>query len=90
MLDIFLAELIKGDVDKKLSGLDLKKDDLALYTLDGVELDNSKKLEKSVSPASKETGMVYEPFVVDFKNIIVMRLMGGDELVYVRFDSKIN
>ena len=90
VIDILLAEIKKGDADNKLSSLDLTKDDIALYTLDGEELKPSHELSKKVSPASKETGMLYEPFVVDFKNIIVMRLFGGDELIYVKFDSKIN
>jgi hypothetical protein len=90
VIDILLAEIKKGDADNKLSSLDLTKDDIALYTLDGEELKPKDELSKKVSSASKETGMLYEPFVVDFKNIIVMRLFGGDELLYVRYDDKIN
>ena len=72
----------KKDPKGKLK--DVKAENLALYYQDGEEVvatQGNKTLSKLRRPN--------EQFIVDFKNVIILRLLGGDNFVYTKFDDSI-
>ena len=72
----------ENDNENKLEGL--TKDDLALYNLDGTEINKEKTLLEGGKFKDPKKGQ-YQQYVIDFKNIIVLRLLGQNEFIYVKF-----
>ena len=31
----------------------------------------------------------YQPLIIDFKSVIILRLLGGDEFIYVNFNDEV-
>ena len=82
VLDLYLDEMKKADKEGKLN--EITVDDIALYNLDETEINRDISLYEGAKFSDARKGQ-FQPFIIDFKNVIILRLMGDNEFIYVKF-----
>ena len=60
-----------------------------IYTTDYKELNFDKTFKSQIEMKFKGTETDITSFIIDFKNVIVLRLLGGDDYVYVPFNQNV-
>ena len=77
-----------GEKKQIFENLNLTSQDFGIYYLDGIEVARDKKLENTINtPHDQRKDGKYEPLIIDFKNILILRLLGQNDVFnFVRLE----